>query len=83
MNMPLHWKLDKLLAENKITPYRVMKDTGLSPNTVYSIVRNETTTVHGQVLTKILTYLEQELRRPIDLSEIIVWDSSLQDSSHA
>lgn len=81
MSMPLRWKLDELLEKNDITPYRVMKDTGLAANTVYGIVRNETTTVHGQVLTKLLRYLESELQRPIDISEVIVWDSEVSRES--
>jgi DNA-binding Xre family transcriptional regulator len=77
MNMPLRWKLNTLLQQNDITPYRVIKDTGLSPNTVYGIVRNETETVHGQVLTKLLRYLEQNLGRPLSHEEVLVWETEL------
>ena len=82
MTMPLRWKLNEFLEANDITPYRIMKDTGLSPNTVYGIVRNETQTVHGQVLTKILRYLEGRLNKPVKLSDVLVWESEARGSSH-
>jgi predicted transcriptional regulator len=72
-HMPFKWKVSEILEEHKITPYRLAKDSGLANNTVYSIVNGKSEVMHGQVLEKLLSTLEDLTGKKFLIQDVVEW----------
>ena len=72
-HMPFKWKVADLLEAHAITPYRLAKDSGLSNTTVYAIANGESEALHGQVLDKILTTLEDLTGKSLTIQDVVEW----------
>jgi predicted transcriptional regulator len=71
--MPFKWKVNQLLEAHNITPYRLAKDAGLSNTTVYAIVNGDSDALHGQVLDKILSTLENLTGKKLTIEDVVEW----------
>ena len=57
MNVPIVWKADKYLEREQITPYKFMKETGLSQKVAYGIAKGEQRTIDVGIIDKVMPYL--------------------------
>ncbi len=73
MNVPLNWKLKEVLEANKITPYRFIQESALSPSTVYRITGGKTEGVQGKVLDEILSTLHRLTGKRYSPSDVLHW----------
>ncbi len=80
--LPVQWKLARFLERQRVTPHALMKATGLSPNTIYPIVRGKAKAISFETLGVIAAGIESLTgQRPevADLFEIA--DTTQPDSS--
>ncbi len=56
--LPVQWNLAQYLERQRVTPHALMKETGLSPNTIYPIVRGEAKAVSLETLGVIAAGIE-------------------------
>ena len=57
--MPLHWKVANVLETHKLTPYRLMIDSGLSSFVTYGITNNTHTALDAGVIDKLIPALRR------------------------
>jgi DNA-binding Xre family transcriptional regulator len=69
--MPLRWKVKEFLAQHDITPYRVMKESGLAQGTVYRLVNSKTTNLNTETLDRLLTSLSHLTGNRVGISDLI------------
>jgi predicted transcriptional regulator len=72
-HMPFKWKVAEILEKHQITPYRLAKDSGLANNTVYAIVNGKSEVMHGQVLEKLLSTLEDLTGKKLNIQDVVEW----------
>ena len=55
----MRWKIKEFLANHGKTPYALMKETGLSRQTIYSIANNTTKGLEFPTMARLMTALEK------------------------
>jgi Cro/C1-type HTH DNA-binding domain len=67
------WRLNlgKYLSAHDITPYRLVKASGLASNTVYALARGPAQRIDLATVSTILATLEQLTGQSVDISEIL------------
>ncbi len=65
-HMPLRWKVNPILERHKVTPYRLMVDSGLSRAVTYGIANNTHQALDTGVIEKLLPAL-RKLTKDTDL----------------
>ncbi|MCI8330596.1 MAG: helix-turn-helix transcriptional regulator, partial [Bacilli bacterium] len=58
MNYKISNKLKEILEKKNITPYKLVKDTGLDAKNIRSICRNEASGITYQTLLTLCIYLD-------------------------
>jgi DNA-binding Xre family transcriptional regulator len=61
----------EFLARHDITPYRVMKESGLAQGTVYRLVNSKTTNLNTETLDRLLTSLSRLTGNRVGISDLI------------
>jgi predicted transcriptional regulator len=74
--VPIRWKVKALLDEHDITPYRLMKETGLAQGTVYRLVRGDSSTVNAETLDRVVSSLRNLTGREIDIFDLLEYRES-------
>jgi DNA-binding Xre family transcriptional regulator len=72
--MPIRWKLKEYLAAHNITPYRLMKESGLAQGTVYRIVNGEARGVDTATLDAALTALRSLTGKPVGVQDLLEYE---------
>jgi DNA-binding Xre family transcriptional regulator len=69
--VPVRWKVNKILDEFDISPYRLMKEAGLAQGTVYRLVKGDTSTVNAETLDRVMTTLRRLTGRQLQISDLL------------
>ena len=72
--MAIRFKLNEFLTEQKITPYKVSKVSGLSLTTVYGINRDKTKRIDKVTLDALLVALEDLTGKHLEVSDIVAFE---------
>lgn len=75
MVMPIRWLIRPLLERHDVTPYRLMKESGLAQGTVYRLVRGETSTLNVETLDRVMTALRRLTGEKVEIQDLIVYES--------
>ena len=69
--MPIKWKLKELLDAHDLTPYRLMKQSGLAHGTVYRIVNGEANGVDTATLDATIRALRELTGQQVDVADLL------------
>ena len=69
--MAVKWKIKELLREHGITPYRLMKDTGLSQGTAYRLANNDFNSVNADIIDVVVKALRKLTGKPVDVADLL------------
>lgn len=69
--MAVKWKIKELLRENGITPYRLMKDTGLSQGTAYRLANNDFNSVNAEIIDAVVKALRKLTGKPVEVADLL------------
>jgi DNA-binding Xre family transcriptional regulator len=64
----MHCKLKELIDSRGITPYKLSKETGISPLTIRNYSRNKTSAYDSRVLATLCTYLDIDIAELLEVS---------------
>lgn len=67
----IDWQLKRFLDAHNITPYALIKESGLAPNTVYSMARGEQKQAALDTLDKAITALKALTGGPVSVCDIL------------
>lgn len=74
--VPIRFTLKALLNEHTLTPYQLSKTSGVSLNTVYSIVHDRTKRIDKDTLDAILTGLGDLTGKTFEVSDVLGYERS-------
>ncbi len=69
--MPIKWKLKELLDTHDLTPYRLMKESGLAQGTIYRIVNGEANGVDTATLDATIRALRELTGQQINVADLL------------
>lgn len=73
--MPLRWKVKDLLKAHTITPYRLMRESGLSSVVAYGIANGEHQALDIRVIDKLLPALRKLTGDPtLQIGDIVEYE---------
>jgi predicted transcriptional regulator len=72
--VPIHFTLRERLDELAITPYQLSKTSGVSLNTVYSIVHDRTKRIDKDTLDALLTGLGDLTGKTFEVSDVLGYE---------
>ncbi len=67
----MRWLLKNYLAQNDLTPYQLVKTTGLSANTIYPLARGETQRISLDTLQTVLDGLDSLTGKQVNVTDIL------------
>lgn len=67
----LRWKLLDTLKQLNVTPYAVMKDSGLAANTLYGMTRGTSKSVKMRTLEAVMRSVSKLTGSPISVCDIL------------
>jgi predicted transcriptional regulator len=70
-SVPVHWKIKPLIDAHGITPYRLMKESGLAQGTVYRLVHGDTSTVNAETLDRVMTTLRRLTGKRVEIADLL------------
>lgn len=76
--MPVHWKLQRILDANGITPYRLMKESGLAQGTVYRLVNGATNSVNTNTLNAVMATLRRLTNAPVEIADLLEFEEGAE-----
>ena len=69
--MPVKWKVKQYLQTHSLTPYRLMKESGLAQGTVYRLVNGDTRNLNADTLDATIKALRTLTGEPVDISDVL------------
>jgi DNA-binding Xre family transcriptional regulator len=69
--MAVRWKVKGFLDANGITPYRLMKESGLAQGTVYRLVNDDTTGLNTETLNAVLKALSKLSKKTLTVNDVL------------
>jgi len=69
--MPVRWKLRPILEAHGITPYRLMRESGLAQGTVYRLVKGDTSTVNTDTLDRVMVTLRRLTDEHVEITDLL------------
>lgn len=73
--VPVHWTVRPLLEHHGITPYRLMKESGLAQGTVYRLVNGDTRSLNADTLDKVMGALRRLTGEEIEISDLLKYEN--------
>lgn len=67
----LRFNLGKYLERHGITPYRLVKESGLATNTIYSLSRQPAQRIDLDTVSTILNSLERITGKPVSITDML------------
>jgi DNA-binding Xre family transcriptional regulator len=67
----MKWRLKSYLDEHNLTPYSLVRATGVSPTTVYGIAQGKHERISLEVLDKVLWGLERLTGETVEISDVL------------
>jgi DNA-binding Xre family transcriptional regulator len=81
VNMAIHWKLDDVLRRHNISPYRLIKASGLAQGTVYRMVNGEAKGVDTITLDACIKALCQLTGKQISVADLLEYHEGRDDNA--
>ena len=69
--MAVKWKVKAFLDSHDITPYRLMKESGLAQGTVYRLVNDDTTGLNTETLNAVLDALSDLTGKALNVNDVL------------
>ena len=69
--MPVKWKVKQFLDVNGLTPYRLMKASGLAQGTVYRLVNGDTQNLNASTLDATIKALRTLTGKTVDINDVL------------
>ncbi len=79
----MKWRLKNYLDEHKLTPYSLVRATGVSPTTVYGLAQGKHERISLDVLDKVIWGLERLTGETVELSDVLERDPAPVDDEEA
>ena len=79
--VPVRWTVYEILESHDISPYRLMKESGLAQGTVYRLVKGDTSTVNADTLDRVMTTLRRLTGRDLQISDLLHYEDPSGSSS--
>ena len=73
-SVPVRWKVYEILEAHDISPYRLMKESGLAQGTVYRLVKGDTSTVNAETLDRVMTTLRRLTGQHLQISDLLDYE---------
>jgi len=75
-SVPVHWTVKPLLDRHGITPYRLMKESGLAQGTVYRLVNGDTKSLNADTLDRVMGALRRLTGEEVEISDLLVYQEA-------
>jgi DNA-binding Xre family transcriptional regulator len=72
--VPVNWTIRQLLQRHAITPYRLMKESGLAQGTIYRLVNGDTRSLNADTLDRVMTALRRLTSEDIAISDLLEYE---------
>lgn len=69
--VPVRWKVKQYLEAHNLTPYRLMKESGLAQGTVYRLVNGDTQNLNATTLDATIRALRTLTGEPVDIPDVL------------
>lgn len=73
-SMPVRWTVRTLLERFDITPYRLMKESGLAQGTVYRLVNGDTRSLNAETLDRVMGALRRLTGKEVQLADLLHYE---------
>ena len=74
MTMPVRWKVKEYLEAHDLTPYRLMKESGLAQGTVYRLVNGDTRNLNADTLDAAIKALRSLTGKSVSVSDLLEYE---------
>ena len=72
--MPVKWKVKEFLQAHNITPYRLMKESGLSQGTAYRLANNNFNSVNADIIDALIRALRSLTGRKVNVQDLLEYE---------
>jgi DNA-binding Xre family transcriptional regulator len=79
--MAVRWKVKEVLNRHDITPYRLVKASGLAQATVYRLVNNDTAGLSTETLTVLLRTLRELTGEELGVADLLSYEDIREDET--
>lgn len=73
-SVPVTWTIRPILERHNITPYRLMKESGLAQGTVYRLVNGDTQSLNAHTLDRVMSALRRLTGESVAISDLLHYD---------
>ena len=73
--MPVRWKVKQFLDAHQLTPYRLMKESGLAQGTVYRLVNGDTQNLNATTLDATIRALRTLTGNEVDITDVLEYQA--------
>jgi DNA-binding Xre family transcriptional regulator len=81
--MAVRWKVKEVLNSYDITPYRLVKASGLAQATIYRLVNDDTTGLSTETLTVLLGTLRELTGEALGVADLLSYEEIREDETKA
>jgi DNA-binding Xre family transcriptional regulator len=79
--MAVRWKVKEVLNRHDITPYRLVKASGLAQATVYRLVNDDTAGLSTETLTVLLGTLRELTGEELGVADLLSYEDIREDET--
>lgn len=76
--VPVHWTVRPLLERHGITPYRLMKESGLAQGTVYRLVNGDTRSLNAETLDRVMGALRRLTGEEVEIADLLRYEDQAE-----
>jgi len=80
-DVPVHWTIRTILERHSITPYRLMKESGLSQGTVYRLVNGDSRGLNSETLDRVMTVLRRLTGEDLQIADLLAYEEPKSEAS--
>jgi DNA-binding Xre family transcriptional regulator len=81
--MAVRWKVKEVLNTHDITPYRLVKASGLAQATIYRLVNDDTTGLSTETLSVLLGTLRELTGEELGVADLLSYEEIHEDETKA
>lgn len=75
-SVPVHWTIRPVLERHGITPYRLMKESGLAQGTVYRLVNGDTRSLNADTLDRAMAALRRLTGEQVGIGDLLYYEEA-------
>lgn len=79
--VPVHWTIRPILDRHNITPYRLMKESGLAQGTVYRLVNGDSKSLNADTLDRVMTALRRLTGEDLQVADLLAYEEPKGEAS--